>query len=298
MIQTFNARDFMSIASRTSTEEGFLIAPSSLARTGVQEYRAYELGLDADGIDPMRVIRLHRPAEEVFDQASMASFENKPITIEHPPVAVTADNWRDFAAGEVRDVGRFGDLLTGTLLVKSKDAIEAIQAGKVQLSNGYTFELDMTSGITADGQAYDGIQRKIRGNHVALVDSARCGSACRLGDAMPREQAPNSLTGRESFLARQTAGWKQNTHDGAQPQGAELFEERKSGQAAKPFERHAPAVGQHVDEEKPSGRAAFMQRQQNGWKQPQGTDDKATTPAAKTQQTAVWRGIRPDGGGV
>lgn len=184
--KTIQARDFMSLTSRQMTAEGYMVAPGNLARTGVQDYRAYELGLDADGMDPMKVIRLHRPPEEVFDAASMASFESKPITIEHPPVAVTADNWTELAKGEVRDVGRSGELMTGTLVIRSKDAIEAVQSGKVQLSNGYTFELDMTSGTTADGRAYDGVQRNIRGNHVALVDAARCGSACRIADSQPK----------------------------------------------------------------------------------------------------------------
>lgn len=181
--RTIQAHDFMSLTSRKMTDEGYLIAPGNLARTGVQEYRAFELGLDADGMDPMKVIRLHRPADEVFNPASMASFESKPITIEHPKEAVTADNWSELAKGEVRDVTRSGDLMTATLLVRAKDAIEAVQTGKVQLSNGYTFELDMTSGQTADGRTYDGIQRNIRGNHVALVDAARCGSACRIADS-------------------------------------------------------------------------------------------------------------------
>ena len=185
--KTIQARDFMSLTSRQMTAEGYLVAPGHIARTGVQEYRAYELGLDADGMDPMKVIRLHRPAEEVFDPASMASFENKPITIEHPPVAVTADNWAELAKGEVRDVSRSGDLMVGTLLIKAKDAVKALQDGKVQLSNGYTFELDMTPGTAADGRAYDGVQRNIRGNHVALVDAARCGSACRIADSQPNE---------------------------------------------------------------------------------------------------------------
>jgi len=184
--KTIQARDFMSLTSRRMTDEGYLVAPGNLARCGIQEYRAYELGLDTDGMDPMKVIRLHRPPEEVFDGASMASFEGKPITIEHPPVAVTADNWAELAKGEVRDVARSGELMTGTLVIRSKDAIEAVQDGKVQLSNGYTFELDMTSGTTADGRAYDGVQRNIRGNHVALVDAARCGSACRIADSQPK----------------------------------------------------------------------------------------------------------------
>lgn len=186
--KTIQARDFMSLTSRKITDEGYLVAPGNMARTGVQEYRAYELGLDADGMDPMKVIRLHRPPEEVFDATSMASFEGKPITIEHPPVAVTSDNWSELAKGDVREVGRTGDLMTGTLVIRSKDAIEAVQAGKAQLSNGYTFELDMTPGTTADGRAYDGVQRNIRGNHVALVDAARCGSACRIADSQPNPE--------------------------------------------------------------------------------------------------------------
>lgn len=183
--KTIQARDFVSLTSRRVTDEGYLVAPGTLARCGVQEYRAYELGLDAEGMDPMKVIRLHRPPEEVFDAASMASFENKPITIEHPQVAVTAENWAELAKGEVRDVACRGEWMSGTLLVKARDAIEALQSGKVQLSNGYTFELDMTPGTTADGRAYDGVQRNIRGNHVALVDAARCGSACRIADSQP-----------------------------------------------------------------------------------------------------------------
>jgi len=183
MKKTIQARDFMSLTSRQMTTEGYMVAPGNLARTGVQTYRAYELGLDADGMDPMKIIRLHRPPEEVFSPASMASFESKPITVDHPPVAVTADNWAELAKGEVRDVGQSGELMTGTLLIKSRDAIEALQAGKAELSNGYTFELDMTPGTTADGREYDGVQRNIRGNHVALVDAARCGSACRIADS-------------------------------------------------------------------------------------------------------------------
>lgn len=187
-MKNLQARDFMELSGREVTAEGYMVAKNStLARTGVQTYRAYELGLDADGMDPMRVIRLHRPAEEVFNPPSMASFESKPITIDHPSEPVTADNWEQLAKGEARDVTRFGELMTATLMIKSKDAIDAIQSGKNQLSNGYTFDLDMTPGTSAQGQAYDGVQRNIRGNHIAIVDAARCGSACRIADSQLNE---------------------------------------------------------------------------------------------------------------
>lgn len=181
------AYDVFSLTSRTMTPEGFLVAPGTLARTGVQLYRAHELGLDESGMDPMRIVRLHRPAEEVFAPASMASFENKPITLGHPEGGVSAANWEKLAKGEVCDISRSGELMAATLHVKSAEAIAQVQSGKVELSSGYTFLLDMTPGTTADGQPYDGVQREIRGNHVAIVDAARCGSACRIGDAKPNE---------------------------------------------------------------------------------------------------------------
>lgn len=187
-MKTCQGHDYMELSSREMTADGYLVAKhSTLARTGVQQYRAYELGLDADGMDPMRVIRLHRPAEEVFNPQSMSSFESKPITVDHPSDPVTSDNWADLAKGEARDIARFGEMMTATLIVKSKDAIDAIQSGKNQLSNGYMFDLDMTPGTSAQGQGYDGVQRNIRGNHIAIVDAARCGSACRIADSQLNE---------------------------------------------------------------------------------------------------------------
>lgn len=179
-VQAFDRIEIEAATFRRVTDEGYLVVPGTMARTGIQMYRAFELGLD--GVSPMNVVRLYRPEDEVFNADSLKSFEGKPITINHPPVAVTADNWNEYSKGEVHDIKRAGDLVLGVLTVRSKDAIEAVNKGKNELSNGYTFDLDMTAGKTPSGEAYDGVQRNIRGNHVALVDSARCGSACRVAD--------------------------------------------------------------------------------------------------------------------
>lgn len=187
MKTTCFASDRVALTSRTVTDEGYLVAPGTLARTGVQEYRAFELGLK-DG-DPMRVLRLYRPYTEVFAAKSIASFEGAPITIDHPENGVTRDNWSQLAKGDVRNVARAGDLLAATLTIKSRDAIEALESGKREISNGYTFTLDLTPGVTPSGEPYDGVQRNIKGNHVALVDAARCGSACRVADTtLPTHQ--------------------------------------------------------------------------------------------------------------
>jgi uncharacterized protein len=179
----YTASDFIGMTGRVMTPEGYLVATGVLARSGIQEYRAYELGMDGD---PMRIVKIYRPESEVFDRDSMASFDGLPITIEHPPGAVTADNWSQYANGDARGIDRAQDKMVGRLTFKTKAAIDALESGKSELSNGYTFDFDETPGVTPDGQKYDGVQRKIRGNHVALVDAARCGPACRVADSIPQ----------------------------------------------------------------------------------------------------------------
>ncbi|MGL5431928.1 MAG: DUF2213 domain-containing protein, partial [Plesiomonas shigelloides] len=57
-----------------------------------------------------------------------------------------------------------------------------IESGKCELSAGYTAKYDFTPGVTADGEAYDAVQRDIRINHVALVPRARAGRQARVFD--------------------------------------------------------------------------------------------------------------------
>lgn len=180
-MKQFDAQDTVSVSDSTVTPEGFLVVPGMLARTGVQDYQAYELGMEGDA---MRTVRLYRPPEEVFNPDSMASFEGKPVTVDHPSEPVTVDNWKSYAVGEVSGIHRVGDLLAAkTICIKDSAAIAALKSGKRELSNGYRFTLDLTAGVTPQGAAYDGVQRNIRGNHIALVDTARCGSACRISDS-------------------------------------------------------------------------------------------------------------------
>lgn len=168
---------------RQYTPEGYLKVPGVLTRTGIQEYRAFELQIN-DG-DPMRVIRVYRPEDEVFDPESMSSFEGTPITVNHPPEGVTADNWRQHSVGVVNGIVRDGQYMKGMLTVFDKAAIKAIEDGKDELSNGYNTDYSFAPGVTPGGEQFDAVQRNIRGNHVAIVDAARCGSACRVSDSKP-----------------------------------------------------------------------------------------------------------------
>ena len=171
------------ITHREYTDEGFLRVPGRVARTGIQEYLARELGMDGD---QMRVIRVYRPADEVFADASLASYESADVTNTHPPQLVTADTYKQHAVGIVRSKGRKeGEFVVVDMIVKDARAIKDIESGKCELSAGYTAIYDEAPGVTEDGEAYDFIQRDIRINHVAIVERARAGAQARVFDHTP-----------------------------------------------------------------------------------------------------------------
>jgi hypothetical protein len=171
------------LSARRMTAEGYLVVPARIARIGIQEYLAHEVGLDGD---PDRVIRVYRPESEVFDPAAIASFDGLPITDDHPGVSVNADNWGQYAVGFTRNPRREGDYVVVDLYITRRSAIDKIKAGKVELSAGYGADYIDEPGVSPDGQPYDAIQARIRGNHVAIVDAGRCGPACRVSDSKPQ----------------------------------------------------------------------------------------------------------------
>jgi hypothetical protein len=161
------------------SSEGYLTAFPRVARTGIQTYRGHEMGKpDVD------TVRIYRPESEVFAPDSLRSYAHKPVTNDHPREAVTKDNWRKYAIGNMADeILRDGGFIRIPVTIMDGDAIRDVEEGKRELSPGYTMELDWTPGETPDGQAYDGVQRNIRINHLALVAAARGGKSIRIGDS-------------------------------------------------------------------------------------------------------------------
>ena len=169
---------------REYTDEGFLRVPARISRIGIQEYLAVEMGLTDR--DPTDIIRVYRPEEEVFSHDSLNSFASKPVTNNHPPELVNPKNFRNFSVGfsgpEVAQDGMFAKTV---LNVTDEEAIKNIESGKVELSNGYTADIDWTPGVTPEGEQYDAVQRNIKGNHIAIVERGRAGPACRVADNLP-----------------------------------------------------------------------------------------------------------------
>ena len=170
---------------RSIDNSGYLICTDAiLSRTGTQEYAKAEIFADSNDYDTK--IKVDRPYNEVMDQKSLASFENKPVVVEHPDEDVNPENCKDYSVGFVRDVhqGKTDDgidVMLGTLVITDKDAIEQIQKGDYKfLSCGYDCE------FVEDGA--DMKQTHIRGNHVALCKIPRAGIT-RIQDSAQVEQS-------------------------------------------------------------------------------------------------------------
>ncbi len=177
-------------SGRTYSDEGFLKVPARIARIGVQEYSPEEMGLEDR--DPTDVIRVLRKEADVFDELSLNSFASKPVTNDHPPVLVTPDNSKKYTVGLTADkITRNGEYVETVLVITDAEMIANIKDGKTELSNGYTADIVWEKGQDSKYGEYDAIQTNIKGNHIAIVDKARAGEACRLSDKQtPKSKEP------------------------------------------------------------------------------------------------------------
>lgn len=142
------------------TPQGGVRVPAALTRTGVLPYR------NADGSTRYEL----RPPDEVFRADSLASLRSAPVTRGHA-AWITPDNWKQHALGHVVEGSerQDGDKLAAVLVVQESATIERLDSGEDrEISMGYTCDFDATPG-TYNGQRYDGVQRKIVYNHVALL---------------------------------------------------------------------------------------------------------------------------------
>lgn len=119
---------------------------------------------------------------ELFEPASLATLRGVPFTVQHPDGDVTADNADQLVRGWVMDLraDRAAGTVEALVRIASRQALDAIEAGTVELSCGYDTIVEHVSGVSPQGEAYDAIQTKRRYNHLALVDVARVGHVARL----------------------------------------------------------------------------------------------------------------------
>lgn len=168
------------------TPEGFLICKDvPIARTGPQDYLAQELMLDGD---PDRLITVQRHPEDVFEEATLASFEGKPICDGHPPENVGPENYAAYTKGHVQNVRRDGDYIVADLYINDANLANEVRNNvKREVSCGYLCN------YVPDGSGYK--QTRIRGNHLAVVPKGRAGASVSIKDA-----APEAEKGRKTIM--------------------------------------------------------------------------------------------------
>lgn len=152
-----------------------------ISKAGIFPYSGRQLGLT--GPDADRIFNVLRPPEELADPECIASFKLLPWIDEHVMLGPVAQEMTGRALpaekkgvqGVIGEEVFFKDgVLYANIKAFSSTLAALIQAGKRELSAGYRCIYDMTAGVW-NGLRYDAIQRKIRGNHLALVTEGRMG---------------------------------------------------------------------------------------------------------------------------
>lgn len=184
---------WMTVPFETTTE-GFLRGRAIVTSIGVFSYAR------KDGT----IQRELRLPEEVFAEGTLNSMKLKPVTLNHPTELVTKDNADKLQVGSLGDNPSrttqchdtpYDEVTDGIncaidMVITKKDAVNAVLNGKNALSMGYTCDLEMAEpGSTWCGVEYDFIQRNIRYNHCAIVDSARAGDNAKIELRVDSEDA-------------------------------------------------------------------------------------------------------------
>ena len=166
---------------RVKDDKGYLLAPASIARIGIQQYTSHECGVDID--KPNRIINVMRKPEDVFAKDSLAAFKTAVLTNDHPEEAVTAENAKELSIGFIDGpVTHTNETVDAELVITDATAIREIDSGKEELSVGYSCDLVPEKG-SFEGKPYEYIQTNILPNHVALVDKGRAGHSCSISDS-------------------------------------------------------------------------------------------------------------------
>ena len=174
-------------------ETGQMIAPCTIARVGIMNYRAGDcIGTDKDG-NTVNVFPNHKPDDMVrvktteaslFDAATLESARSAPVTIGHPTnseghiIDVDATNSKELQKGSLEGMpSRLGDELSATIVINDAATIAIVQEQADELSIGQTCDLVLAD----EADDWDAEKVNIRINHVAIVRKGRAQTA-RISD--------------------------------------------------------------------------------------------------------------------
>jgi hypothetical protein len=174
------AMDLRDTAREYDTNGWFEVKDNPLSLVGVFPYLGRSIDPEAD---PDKLFNVYRPAEELASAECVDSFKLLPWVDDHTMLGSEDEGLTPAERKGVQGVigqdvyfdATDGDgVLKGNIKVFSDAMASLIANGKKELSCGYRCRYEYAPG-SFKGQAYDYVQRDIRGNHLALVDNGRMG---------------------------------------------------------------------------------------------------------------------------
>lgn len=165
-------------SARTVDQNGYItVERNPISRSGIFQY----LGKSIGAPEPDRIYNVYRPAEELSNPEAIDSFKLIPFVNDHTMLGSELDGlipaeMKGVHGSTGEDVHFENGILFSNLKIFSQTLSDMIQQGRTAISLGYRCIYEKVSGFF-DGQPYDYIQRNLRGNHLALVDEARCNVA-------------------------------------------------------------------------------------------------------------------------
>lgn len=171
---------------------GYLTVTAAITRPGVFPYRRSDGSIQFEAKLP----------DDIFSDLTIMTARAKPVTDEHPPEPVTAQNWQRYARGTSHTDSRVeGGMLRVSLTVTDPVLIERILSGDQQeISIGFETDLVAEQGEYR-GQKYDFRQTNININHIAMTKQGRAGpevairgdSAYQVDDDQSKNEGGNKM---------------------------------------------------------------------------------------------------------
>lgn len=160
---------------------------ANISKANVCEYFGREIpNASGLGLHPDELYRLYRDPEEL--ERAAPTFNNLPLLDLHIPVSASKPEQDRVVGSTGTDASFEAPYLRNSLVVWVAASIERIETDQQrEISAAYHYRADMTPGVTADSEKYDGVMRDIIGNHVALVEEGRAGPDVVVGDAKPNK---------------------------------------------------------------------------------------------------------------
>jgi hypothetical protein len=176
--------DMLALDKRTVDLDGRMhVTDCIISKAVVNDYLGSEIpNFEALKLDPNKTYRLYRDAAAL--KAAVPTFENQPLMDNHVAVS-SSDPQKSRIVGTLSNVRFEAPDLLADIAVWDASAIERIRDGSQKgISAGYRYTPIMRSGVSPDGESYDGIMSgPIVCNHVALVQEPRVGRDVVVADS-------------------------------------------------------------------------------------------------------------------